>query len=194
MTYLVLNFWSEGGKTQLASTEFHCGWADSTCFSVRGKVAGAYAGAGTFQWSRAVHGLCLLMAIGASRRFSILQRPTVMLTGGVNTLASSLSYAIDKQPGWIVDMFGANSQGVPNIKRLILRSNAGLKSGPEVALSVNSNTILPRNITLKVNGALCECESEINQLISNLNCSNDKAEDQRSEEVIVSRLNESLSA
>ena len=116
---------------------------------VRGKRSGAYRGYATFQWTKAVQGLSLIMVEAAIRA----QRPSSapLLMGGTGTFASSLDYAIDKQTTWLYDMFGWDTKGSGFSRRLFIRSNPGQRLSAPVAITLNQNCLALSEIEVLVN-------------------------------------------
>jgi hypothetical protein len=115
------------------------------CHCVRGKGAGAHHSAGSFQWTAAVKGLALLLVRAASGL-----DPHV-IHGYAGSLASSLDYAISKQPVWISDMFGFDAAGTCLVRRLVLRTNPERKRPGPTVLSVNERFIPLTAIAIFVN-------------------------------------------
>lgn len=108
-----LSLWfakSESGISELERTLFTGNPVQSEIIAVRGKTAGAYRNAGTFQWTPGVKALTVVFLTAISR--STLDRKTFspLLAGERGSLASSLDYALNKQPEWLFDMFGADEK------------------------------------------------------------------------------------
>lgn len=114
--------------------------------TIRGKTSGAYPGYGTFSWTHGVQALALLFVRARIRESSMTSSP--LLKGRRKSLAASLDYALDKQPVWLLDMFGMDGSGKAVASRIFLRSNRGMKHGGDVAISLNLNVLAPENITL----------------------------------------------
>lgn len=129
-------------------------------FSVRGKLGGAYGNALTFQWTPAVQALMLL---ALDEKTASEDQPAI-LSGGAGSAAASLDYAIGKQPAWLLDMFGVDSQGHAVIRRLIRRTNPERKRGGDVLLSLNPNQLRREQIRLFVNGVEIDAITEVRQL------------------------------
>jgi len=105
----------------------------TVCHAVRGKTHGAYRGCGSFEWSRGVRAMALLMV----NALQLKGHTEADLVGGTGSLAASLDYALDKQPAWMSEIFGVDSSGNSLLRRIVLRSNPGRKRRGPVALSVN---------------------------------------------------------
>ena len=107
---------------------------------VRGRFAGAYCGYGTFQWSAGVRAVASL-AVQSSLASQSSGVETI-IKGEAASLAASLDYAIDKEPAWMLDMFGIDRTGRMIARRLFQRSNAGRKRPGPVAIALN-RAVLP---------------------------------------------------
>lgn len=116
---------------------------------VRGKRSGAYRGYSTFQWTKAVQALSLLMVEAAIRAHTPSRAP--LLLGSTGTFASSLDYAIDKQTSWLFDMFGWDTKGSGFSRKLFIRSNPGQRLAAPVALTLNLNCLSLNEVEILVN-------------------------------------------
>ena len=100
----------------------------------------------TIQWSSAVKALCILLLrnLGSTDlNFS--------LCGARGSAASSLDFALGKEPEWMKDLFGTDSTGKSLALRLFLRLNPeGKKSGPFI-VRVNDAALPKQNIAIIVN-------------------------------------------
>jgi len=107
--------------------------------SVRGKTPGAWIGKGTFQWTAAVRALALLFV--KWRYIRTLKGDGVewvTIAGNKGSLAASLDYALYKRPLWVFEMFGADHEGTPLLRRFIVRTNPGRKRAGPVIVGINS--------------------------------------------------------
>lgn len=129
--------------------------------SVRGKTSGPLREAGSFQWTAAVKGLALLIV-----RTCACQEGTLLM-GEKDSLASSLDYAISKQPIWLTEMFGCDAQGSSLAKRMILRTNPERKRPGPVILGVNQLFLRPSEIAIYSHGKLCG-EEQLRTLLHQL--------------------------
>lgn len=106
---------------------------------VRGKTGGAYGASfdsyATFQWTSAVKALTVLLLRTAANRGALLE-------GRRGSLAASLDQALEKQTGWLSDIFGSDVKGEPLARRVIQRSNPGGRLPGPVALAIRQS-ILP---------------------------------------------------
>jgi hypothetical protein len=116
---------------------------------IRGKRSGAYRGYSTFQWTKAVQALSLLMVEAAKRVYEPSSHP--MLRGGTGSFASSLDYAIDKQTTWLYDMFGWDDRGAGFSRRLFVRSNPGQRIAAPVAISLQLHCLSELEIEIFLN-------------------------------------------
>ena len=117
---------------------------------VRGKTAGAFRGAGSFQWTSAVRAISALFL----RHLISQQIPTVdnQISGGHSSLASSLDYALSKAPRWLCEMFGTYQNGQITAKRLFLTTNPNQKRPGPVIIAINEAAIAPGDVRVIVDG------------------------------------------
>ncbi len=120
--------------------------------TVRGKTAGAFENAGTFQWTSAVRGMCILLARAKKASLNGEDMISVRLTGFRSSFAASLDYAITKQPGWIRDMFGSDSRGNTLAQRLFSRTNPNRKRPGPVVLALNERALSASDVSIVWNG------------------------------------------
>lgn len=131
-------------------------------YCVRGKSAGAYRGAGSFQWTSAVKAMCIMF-------LSAVEDPDgVHLCGSAGSLAASLDYAITKQPIWLTDMFGTDSDGVCTIRRFVFRTNSERKRPGPVSLRINSSYLPIGSIEIVADGVVVQDRLEIVRLKTEL--------------------------
>ncbi len=120
--------------------------------SSRGKTGGARKGNRSFQWTPAVQSLSLLFV----RFVTEFPHEEVALRGGYGSPATSLDFAINKQPAWLLDMFGLSADGACLVHRIISRTNPGSKRPGPVELTVNASVLSPGNIEVYLNGERLE--------------------------------------
>lgn len=145
MRHILLSF-VDYGCLELERVEFqHSLLAEPRC-SVRGKSEGAWAGCGNFQWTAGVRALALLLLREKAR---VCDGP--VLLGGAGSAASSLDYAISKQPLWLIDMFGLDRNGSCLIRHILARTNPERKRGGSVAISINEAQLARHDIEVRVN-------------------------------------------
>jgi hypothetical protein len=152
------------GPCQLERTHFKGNPFDNEAFAVRGKTAGVYQNAGTFQWTPGVKALCIVFLNAILRHVKKEKNYLCVLQGGKGSLASSLDYALNKQPDWLFDTFGADQQGNSYLRHLLLRSNSGRRQGGPVRISLNEQLLSPRAIKIYVEDALITEPGELEQL------------------------------
>lgn len=147
-------YFASSRQTELTRSEFTQRHHPTPLLSVRGKTNGAYQGAGTFQWSTGVRGVCslALKTILASLPEAASIQPYIL--GEKETLAASLDYAISKQPDWIVEMFGRDKVGQAFAKRLFYRTNAERKRAGPVVVAFNEHILSPENISIILDGKM----------------------------------------
>ncbi len=166
MRKLVAHFAGTGSDCELIETMFTHPSIGEERRCIRGKRSGAYRGCSTFQWTKAVQALALLMVEAAIRKFEPSHAP--LLVGRTGSLASSLDYAIDKQTSWLYEMFGWDSKGVGLSRKLLLRSNPGQRMQAPVAISMNLNYLEPANITIMFEYAEVSTLGELQALRTHL--------------------------
>jgi len=138
-----------GNTIELLRVDCSCAEAP-TITSVRGKTSGAFRGAGTFQWSSGVRAVaCVFLKAKLIEEQSFVEP---MLTGESKSLAASLDYALTKQPGWILDMFGVSTNGTSHSKRLFRVTNSHRKRGGPVSISLNLYSCPPHRIEIVLDG------------------------------------------
>ena len=148
MRKLVIHFAGED-EIELFETLFIHPLLDREQRCIRGKRSGAYRDHSTFQWTKAVRALSVLIVEAAIR--STIPSAMPLLAGSTGTLASSLDYAIDKQTQWLFEMFGWTTDGGGLSRRLFIRSNPGQRMPGPVAISLNLNYLSPVEIEIYLN-------------------------------------------
>ena len=162
-----LSLWlgkSETGICELERTLFIGNAAEPEIIAVRGKTAGAYRNAGTFQWTPGVKALSIVFLTAVSRYLKGTNTFLPLLEGERGSLASSLDYALNKQPDWLFDIFGADERGNAYLRQLLLRSNTGRRRTGPVSISLNEQLLSPQSIKIFVGEALIENADELQHL------------------------------
>jgi hypothetical protein len=136
--------------------------------TVRGKTAGAFRDAGTFQWTSAVRGLCILLLKTKLTQLSEGDPASGVIFGLKGSLAASLDYAITKQPIWIRDMLGTDASGSSMAHRLISRTNPNRKRPGPVVLRVNERAISGSDISVVWDNRRVESVEALRTLLLNL--------------------------
>ena len=157
--------WFAKSEDQLELERTLCLNGSGTEFiAVRGKSAGAYKTAGKFQWTPGVKALSIvfLRALALALRKDVSFCP--LLEGGRGSLASSLDYALSKQPEWLFDMFGRDGEGNALLRKLLFRSNSSLRRIGNVGISLNEHILDPQNIKVYIANRLLGDPEEIEAL------------------------------
>lgn len=143
---------------ELLAVQYRPAGCSEDRLSVRGKTAGAYSNAGTFQWTAAVQGASavFLKTLLHDKMETSLQ-PYIL--GGRSSLAASLDYALVKGPAWLADMFGTTSLGGLRAKRLFRVTNPNRKRPGPVVVALNMNMLPSSNIRVTLDGDVVEDSS-----------------------------------
>ena len=160
---LALKFYNSD-KPELVETIFYNSSTETTRKCIRG-VNTVNRCTGSFPWSSAVKSFCLLVLKTklneASFRASYLE-------GLRGSPASSLDYAISKQPQWLLDMFGVKSSGRAIIKSLVCRENSERKRPGPTRISFRKSKILPSSICIYLDGVKMDSRPDLLELESRL--------------------------
>lgn len=167
MPQLVLDFAHSNGQIQLERTAFKLN-SGAEYVAVRGKTPGAYNCTGSFQWTPAVKAVCVLFLQAIVRDFAGEDKTSPTISGKRGSLASSLDYAIDKEPQWLCDMFGLDDSGKSTLRRLIFRSNPGGKRPSPVSVSLNESALPPENIRVLVDSMPVHDHAFLTNIIATL--------------------------
>lgn len=136
--------------------------------SVRGKTAGAFKDVGSFQWTAAVKALAILTLKAGLAQMARPVEVEQQLAGYKASLAASLDYALSKQPQWLTELFGVDSNGTCSIRRLILRSNPERKRPGPVVLAFSRGALESVQFRFTLNGSRLESMDAIQGLLSHL--------------------------
>lgn len=147
---------SEREPCELERTMFTGNPAAAEIIAVRGKTSGAYKGAGTFQWTPGVKALTVVFLFALARQLKGTKTFLPLLEGEKGSLASSLDYALNKQPEWLFDVFGADEKSNSYLRQLLLRSNTGRRRRGPVSISLNEQLLSPLAIKVYVDDALVQ--------------------------------------
>lgn len=166
---VTFTLWFSGiERIELERTEFKHPLLPEKLVSVRGKTTGAYQAQGTFQWTSAVHALCLLIlkAIVPDNDMQAVKDGELAgaLYGGKGSPASSLDYALSKQTKWLLDMFGIDSKGVPIVRRIINISNSQSRRESPVCASLNQKSLSISGLRVYLNGVPLKAQSALIEL------------------------------
>lgn len=126
---------------ELISTVFQHPLIGNRLVAVRGKTVGAFrSSTGSFQWTTGVQALSVLVV--GTKLASLDQGWSpdgFKISGRTGSLAVSLDNAIMKDVNWLQDMFGVDTTGTSQIRRVLLRTNSGMKRKGPVAVAINEN-------------------------------------------------------
>ncbi|MFM1848369.1 MAG: hypothetical protein RL417_1843 [Pseudomonadota bacterium] len=136
--------------------------------SVRGKTAGALSGAGSFQWTSAVRALSALMVRGALAAREKADPNHAALSGAAQSLASTLDYALSKQPLWTVEMCGVDQCSQAYLRRLFLRTNPERKYPGPVIINLNTRALPGDNIQVWWDGQRVVESERLHELLSRI--------------------------
>lgn len=164
MREFTLNF-ADCASLELIEVRFQHPLIAEPLISVRGRTAGAFRGFNSFPWTRAVKALSLLFlkaATIANRELSSLEDECLM--GGTASLASSLDYAMDKQPLWLADMFGIDGEGRLLVKRILSRTNPNRKRPGPVVITLNNSFLPASGIKVIKNGSAVSNYAELRRM------------------------------
>lgn len=145
-------------RTVFTTKENHPQGGDLIC--IRGKGESERGPSASFQWTLAVRGLSYLLVSHCGLKRSLqdfsesldgnlddeVPTETATLEGDLGSMASSLDYAISRQPLWIVDMFGLDVAGRPILRKLLHRWNSDRTKGGVVVLGVNRKVLRPEDV------------------------------------------------
>ena len=126
----------------------------------------------SFPWSAGVRALAYFFVRNALARSNAQYSDSKdwildgMLYGGKGSMASSLDYAISKEPAWLLDMFGVLSGGQAIIRKFIKRFNPERKLPGPVRLSLNPKD--PINISVYLDGVHLSSSNELRKLATEL--------------------------
>jgi len=168
VTTLKLYFIEENNKFSLFATIFHDQEYGEEIECLRGSdnSFGPYR---CFKWSPAVKALCILALRHAAERES--SRKTVFLEGKAGTPASSLDYAISKEPNWLLDMFGITQNGRSIARNLIRRYNPERKRPGPVRLMFDSRKINFSSVEPYLNDEKVSCPEQLKSLAAEIESS-----------------------
>jgi hypothetical protein len=155
-------------EPELVESCFRRAVDNSAFLSVRGKTSAAIQATGSFQWTTAVRALSVLFIKIAMTEYDESAPSVNCLSGHKGSLASSLDYALSKQPRWIQEMFGIGNFGTAYARRLILRTNPERKRPGPVILGLNTIVLKPTNIAIFLNGEQLQSTDRLRELMATL--------------------------
>ncbi len=181
----VLSLWfakSETESYELEKTLFTGNPIVAEIIAVRGKTAGAYKGAGTFQWTPGVKALAVVFLVALVRKLKGTKTLLPLIEGERGSLASSLDYALNKQPEWLFDMFGADEKSNSYLRQLLLRSNSGRRRSGPVSISLNEQVLPPESIKVYVGDVLIQDAYTLQRMFLAIMSSDNGQESEQPEE------------
>lgn len=136
MTQIDLYFRScAEAEPALVEVAFRRSSESSVLRTVRGKYCYVVPAGGSFQWTRAVKAVTVLLLRTA------LYGNGISIDGEAGSLAASLDYALSKEPAWLSEMFGADFQGRAFARRMFQRTNPERKRAGPVTITINSSIL-----------------------------------------------------
>ena len=157
----MLQLWFESGReVELFRTCFQ-GDSGERLQCLRGRQVAA--GIGSFQWTHAVQGLCLLL-LGAKSRLVESGGEVGDLVGHRDSPGASLDYALSKGPRWLFEMFGSDARGRPYATSLLHRINPNRKGPGPVIFFLNSRRLGHEHITVQLGNRTLTSLDEIEAL------------------------------
>lgn len=148
-------------RAELVKTRFAHPRLAAERIAVRGKTPGALFEAGSFQWTKGVQALALLI-LGA---LCGTPKDEADLTGTRGSAAAALDEAVHKSSLWVLDMFGMDLTGTALAKRLLLRSNTGLRRPGPVSISLNRSFLPLSAVRVVWNGVPVKRGAQLEELI-----------------------------
>ena len=95
-------------------------------------------------------------------------RSPPLLTGGADSLAVSLDYALAKRPYWLLDMFGVSASGKSLARRLFLITNYHRKRGGPVSISLNMHTCPQHSVEVVLDGKSVENPETLRSMLQSI--------------------------
>lgn len=133
--------------------------------SLRGAALGS---AARFKWSPAVRSLAHFFIRAAQLRVEGFDSNTPILSGVQGSTAATIDYALSKRPLWLCDMFGADTQGRPNLLSIVRRENSNLKRPGPVRLYLAPRAERELSISIYIHNQRLIHQSEFEHLLNSL--------------------------
>lgn len=128
--------------------------------TVRGKFCYIVPAGGSFQWTRAVKALTVLLLR------TVIHGNGAVIQGEAGSLAASLDYALSKEPTWLSEMFGADSQGRAFARRLFYRTNPERKRAGPVIINLNPAIVSAPRINVHIDGNLIPASTRLEGILN----------------------------
>jgi hypothetical protein len=167
---------SSQGNCELQRVHFSGHPQCAEIISVRGKTGGAYKNTGSFQWTPGVKGVVVVLIKALLRHLNNIDSRMPVLEGTKGGLAASLDYALDRQPEWLFDMFGKDEDGNAYLRRLLLRSNSGMRLPGPVGISLNEQLLPAHSIKVFFSETPVLHAEELSRLIESISQSSAKTQ------------------
>ncbi len=155
------------GSTHLELYRSSFSLQEETRLCVRGKSQGSFSAHGTFQWTPAVQALSTLLLRSVYAKREGRDEP-VGLYGESGTPASSLDYALSKEPRWLLEMFGWDDRGKAMLRRYIRRTNPERKLPGPVRLCFSKEFLQTCSIEIVLNDLLVVDQTVLHSLIESV--------------------------
>jgi hypothetical protein len=149
-----------GSQPNLVEVAFRRNQDTPIIRTVRGKFCYIVPAGGSFQWTRAVKSLTVLLLRSA------IQGSGAVIEGGSGSLAASLDYALSKEPTWLSEMFGTDSQGRAFARRLFYRTNPERKRSGPVIINLNPAIVAAPEIRIHLDGNRLLPSSGLEQVLT----------------------------
>jgi hypothetical protein len=160
-------FFSNAGELTLEQFQYICPRTRRTRRCVRGNQHTKESD-GSFTWSAGVKALCILLlqhrldkTLGAERKAAEPYFSQLGLSGEAGSFASTLDYALSKQPNWLHQLFGTREDGTSQARYLFQRINPERKRAGPVTVSVSHNVLSGDNIQIVLNGRFLADAEEV---------------------------------
>jgi len=147
-----------GDAIELDEIEFLHPSQQESILSVRGKSASGRFAEASFQWTSALQALTVLFLKHAAGMNHFC------LSGKNGSPASSVDFAISRQPRWVTEVFGVDKQGISLLRRVVMRSNSNLKRSGPVVISMACSPLSSIEISVSINGRDTRDLNEINAI------------------------------
>jgi hypothetical protein len=177
---LELHFQSKP-SLHLSQTRFFIRGQEKPLTCYRGSAFNVPKSFSAFRWSAAVQALSVLFLKHAAK--NVLEEDSenseFLLSGESGTLASSLDYAISKQPAWMQDMFGVRSEGELVLRDFVIRANPERKRPGPVMIWVDSSKLSSKDISIYLDDTMLANSTSLASLCSQIQALNLQKKRQR---------------
>ncbi len=136
--------------------------------SIRGLSHPSENCSGSFKWSSAVRALSALILRTVCKHSGSVEGVEPSIHGESLSLASSLDYALSKEPAWMIEMFGSDLTGRCFLRKLIYRTNPERKYPGPVILTLNKNCLHPDSIRIFWNSQVVDQGEHFHHLLNDV--------------------------